>query len=58
MDTNRIQIHQLQDFLLSPEVQEALTCFVILSLFISPFPRPGNRISANPPGRGGPGLQS
>lgn len=47
MDTNRIQIHQLQDFLLSPEGQEALTCFFILSLFIRPFPRPGNHVWAN-----------
>lgn len=41
MDTNRIQIHQLQDFLLSPKVQEAHTCFVILPLFISLSPTLG-----------------
>ncbi|XP_027526006.1 vegetative cell wall protein gp1-like [Corapipo altera] len=58
MDTNRIQIHQLQDFLPSPEVQEALTCFVILSLFISPFPRPGNRISLIPWAGQGPDCKT
>lgn len=58
MDTNRIQIHQLQDFLLSAKVQEALTCFVILSLFISPSPALGTTSQLIPWAGEGPGCKA